>query len=111
MAVTGAIVAISFVLQPGAWSDWIAFLLASTGRGDALMPRIAAGIVLVLFGAATGRAWLVPVAVWIALPVVWINAWVILLASIRLYRDGGWEPIANPLRIRPGLPAAVGQDL
>jgi hypothetical protein len=85
VGLTGAIVAVSFVLQPGAWSDWIAFLLASTGRGDALIPRIALGIVLVLFGAVTGRAWLVPVAVWITLPVVWINAWVILLASMRLY--------------------------
>jgi hypothetical protein len=111
VGVTGAIVAVSFVIQPGAWSDWIAFLLASTGRGDALIPRIALGIVLVLFGAVTGRAWLVPVAVWIALPVVWINAWVILLASIRLYSDGDWTRVVNPLRVRPGLPAAVGQDL
>ena len=52
-----------------------------------LVPRVALGALLVIFGAATGRAWLVPVAVWIALPVVWINAWVILLASIRLYRQ------------------------
>jgi Glycosyltransferase family 87 len=111
VGVTGAIVAVSFVLQPGAWSDWIAFLLASTGRGDALIPRIALGIVLVLFAAATGRAWLVPVAVWIALPVVWINAWVILLASIRLYRDGDRARVVGPLRMRSGLPAAVGQDL
>jgi hypothetical protein len=110
VGVTGAIVAVSFVLQPGAWSDWIAFLLASTGRGDALIPRIALGIVLVLFAAATGRAWLVPVAVWIALPVVWINAWVILLASIRLYRDGDRARVASPLSVRTGLPAAVGQD-
>jgi len=50
-------------------------------------PLLYLGALLVIFGAATGRAWLVPVAVWIALPVVWINAWVILLASIRLYRQ------------------------
>ena len=87
IGVTLAIVAVSFVLQPGAWFDWINFLLTSTGRGDALLPRIALGLVLVVYGAATGRTWLVPVAVWIALPVVWINAWVILLASIRLYDD------------------------
>ncbi|HLY12725.1 MAG TPA: glycosyltransferase family 87 protein [Candidatus Limnocylindrales bacterium] len=109
MAVTGAIVAVSFVLQPGAWSDWIAFLLASTGRGDALIPRIALGIVLVLFGAATGRAWLVPVAVWIALPVVWINAWVILLASIRLYRDGAAAPVVNPFRVSLDCPRRWGR--
>ena len=87
IVVTALIVAVSFALQPSAWFDWITFLLASTGQGNVLVPRVALGALLVIFGAATGRAWLVPVAVWIALPVVWINAWVILLASIRLYRQ------------------------
>ncbi|MFI5200634.1 MAG: glycosyltransferase 87 family protein, partial [Candidatus Limnocylindrales bacterium] len=109
--VTGAIVAVSFVLQPSAWIDWINFLAASTGQGNALIPRVALGCVLIVIGALTGRAWLVPVAVWIALPVVWINAWVILLASIRLYRQ--------PVRVAavapsPSVPARTGglvQDL
>ena len=43
--------------------------------------------VLVAFGAWTGRRWLVPVAVWLALPIIWINSWVILLAIIRLRAD------------------------
>lgn len=87
VVVTGAIVAVSFVLQPSAWIDWFNFLVASTGSGTLLIPRVGIGIALVVIGAATGRAWLVPVAVWIALPVVWINAWVILLGSIRLYKQ------------------------
>ena len=81
---TLAIVAISFVLSPSAWFEWIAFLTASTDRGEALYLRIAVGIALVAFGALTDRKWLVPVAVWIALPVVWVESWVILLAIIRL---------------------------
>jgi hypothetical protein len=81
---TAAIVAVSFVLSPSAWFEWIAFLTASTGRGDSLYLRIAAGIALVAFGALTDRKWLVPVAVWVALPVVWVESWVILLAIIRL---------------------------
>lgn len=81
---TLVVVAVSVLLSPGAWADWITFLTASTGRGDVLVPRIAAGVALVCFGALTNRRWLVPVAVWIALPVVWIEAWVILLAIIRL---------------------------
>ncbi len=87
VGLTAVIVAISFALQPSAWFDWITFLGASTGRGNALVPRVVLGALLVVFGAATGRGWLVPVAVWIALPVVWINSWVILLATIRLYRE------------------------
>ena len=81
---TAAVVAVSFALAPSAWSDWFAFLLASSGRSDLLVPRTAIAAGLLAFGAATGRRWLVPVAVWMALPNVILNSWVILLAAIRL---------------------------
>jgi len=81
---TAAVVAVSFALVPSAWSDWFAFLLASPGRSQLLVPRTVIAAILVAFGAATGRRWLVPVAVWLALPIVWVNSWVILLATIRL---------------------------
>jgi hypothetical protein len=84
LGVMAAIVLVSFAVSPSAWSDWVAFLAASPGRSEALIPRLVAAAMLVALGAATGRRWLVPVAVWLALPVVWINAWVILLAIIRL---------------------------
>jgi hypothetical protein len=84
VGVTAAVVVVSFVLGPTAWWDWIAFLLASPGRSELLIPRIVIAVLLVALGAATGRRWLVPVAVWMSLPVVWINSWVILLATIRL---------------------------
>jgi Glycosyltransferase family 87 len=81
---TAAVVAVSFALAPSAWSDWFAFLLASSGRSDLLVPRTVIAAGLLVFGAATGRRWLVPVAVWMALPNVILNSWVILLATIRL---------------------------
>jgi Glycosyltransferase family 87 len=84
---TAAVVAVSFALAPSAWFDWFAFLLASPGRSQLLVPRTVIAAVLVAFGAATGRRWLVPVAVWLALPIVWVNSWVILLAAIRLRKD------------------------
>jgi hypothetical protein len=84
LGATAAIVVISFALSPSAWFDWIAFLLASPDRSQLLVPRTIVGAVLVAFGATTGRRWLVPVAVWMALPIVWVNSWVILLATIRL---------------------------
>ena len=84
---TAAIAGISFLLNPQAWEAWIAFLLDSPGRSQLLVVRLAVAAVMVAVGAMTGRRWLVPVAVWISLPVVWINSWVILLAIIRL-RDG-----------------------
>jgi len=84
VGVTAAIVVVSFALSPSAWADWIAFLLASPGRSEMLLPRLVIAALLVALGAMTGRRWLVPVAVWLSLPVVWINSWVILLAIIRL---------------------------
>jgi hypothetical protein len=81
---TAVVVAVSFALAPSAWSDWFAFLLASSGRSDLLVPRTVIAASLLAFGAATGRRWLVPVAVWMALPNVILNSWVILLATIRL---------------------------
>ena len=90
---TAAVVAVSLALAPSAWSDWYAFLLASPGRSQLLVPRTVIATVLVAFGAATGRRWLVPVAVWLALPIVWVNSWVILLAAIRLRgRDVPFAP-------------------
>jgi hypothetical protein len=83
--VSAAIVAfISFLLVPTAWFDWIAFLRGSTGSGELLYLRLMAAAAIVVAGAFTGRAWAVPIAVWLALPVVWIESWVILLAIIRL---------------------------
>ena len=84
--VTLAITAVSFLANPTAWADWIGLLLANAGSGEALPIRVAAAAALIVVGARTERRWLVPVAVWVSLPVVWINSWVILLAAVRLWR-------------------------
>jgi hypothetical protein len=84
---TAAFVVVSFALSPSAWADWIDLLVSSPGRSQLLAIRVVGALVLVAVGAWTGRRWLVPVAVWIALPIVWINSWVILLAMVRLRED------------------------
>ena len=101
---TVAIVAVSALLNPGAWVDWFTFLTSSTGRGDQLYLRIAVGVALVVIGAVTNRRWLVPVAVWIALPVVWVESWVILLAIIRLRLPSTSAEAAAT--VEPGDPAS-----
>ena len=99
LGATALIALISFVLSPSAWFDWYAFLRGSTGSGELLYPRIAAAAVIVVAGALTGRRWAVPIAVWLALPVVWIESWVILLAIIRLQEPA---PALAPLSsLRP----------
>jgi Glycosyltransferase family 87 len=87
VGITGVVVAVSFVLNPAAWFEWVAYLTPSSGRSEALILRVALALLLLVFGAWTGRRWLVPVAVWLALPVIYVNSWVILLAIIRLRDD------------------------
>ena len=111
IGVTAAVVLVSFVLSPS-WLDWIAFLLASPGRSEMLVVRLRSPLCSSL-RAATGRRWLVPVAVWLSLPVVWINSWVILLAIIRLRDPGaadhGHEPDPHAVAVREAM-AAPGCD-
>ena len=78
------ILAVSFALNPTAWFEWVAFLTADTGGAELLVPRLVAAVTMVAFGAFTGRRWLVAVAVWVAMPVIYINSWVVLFAIIRL---------------------------
>ncbi len=81
---TGVIALASFLLAPTAWLDWYRFLAGSTGSGELLYPRIAAAAAIVVVGALTDRRWVIPVAVTLALPVVWVESYVILLAIVRL---------------------------
>jgi hypothetical protein len=99
---TGAVALASFLLAPTAWFDWVGFLRGSTGSGELLYPRLFLSAAIVVAGALSGRRWTVPIAVWLALPVVWIESWVILLAIIRLR-----EPVPAALPIRPALAPAV----
>ncbi len=102
LGTTAAVALASFVLAPTAWFDWVTFLRGSTGSGELLYPRLVLSAAIVVAGALTGRRWTVPIAVWLALPVVWIESWVILLAIIRLRAP---VPVALPLR--QAMPRAV----
>jgi hypothetical protein len=104
LGTTLAIVAISFVLSPTSWFDWYALLRASSGSGELLVPRIAAAALVVVAGALTNRRWTVPIAVWLALPVVWIESWVVLLAIIRLR-----EPAPDPAPVPATVPTPAPQ--
>jgi len=105
-AVTGVIVAASFVLSQSAWFDWFAFLTSNTGSGELLYPRLALATAIVVAGALTDRRWMVPVAVWLALPVVWIESWVILLAIIRLRESAPAATRSSPRSLTPRPPTA-----
>ena len=98
LGVTAAIVAVSFVLDRSAWEQWIANLrgdLSGAGQGSIqtpgwylavpLLPRLALAALITVAAALTDRRWLVPVAVLIALPVVWMNGFAVLAAVVPLW--------------------------
>ena len=62
------------------------------GQSELLVPRLIAAAALVVWGARTHNPWTIAVAGWLALPVIWINAWVILLAVIRLRQPQWGDP-------------------
>ncbi|HUP55425.1 MAG TPA: glycosyltransferase family 87 protein [Methylomirabilota bacterium] len=105
LGTTAAIVVVSFLLAPTAWIDWYAFLRGSTGSGELLYPRIALASVIVVIGALTDRRWTIPIAVWLALPVVWIESWVILFAIIRLRERPTPVPDPTPAAVPVNAPA------
>jgi hypothetical protein len=103
LGATAAIAAVSFVLDQTQWMRWFDLLRAdATGAGAAgfqtvgwylpiaLAPRIAAAVLVVAIAARTDRRWLLPVAVVLAMPVVWLNSLAVLAACI---------PLAFPDRI------------
>ena len=100
LGTTAAIAAASFVLDPEAWRQWIALLRAdAAGAGNAafstvgwyvpipLAPRLLAAVAVVVVGALTDRRWVVPVAVALAMPVLWANSLAVLAACVPLWRS------------------------
>lgn len=95
IAVTAVIVALSFALDPAAWRTWIGIVSTSSSTPAtvgwflpvSLVVRLPVAIVVAVVAAASGRAWLLPVAVTLALPVLWLNSLAILAACVPLWRE------------------------
>ena len=100
IGVTGAVAAASFLLDRAAWEDWIGLLRSDLGgAGEAsfstvgwylpvpLLPRLTVATGLIALAGLTNRRWLVPAAVALSLPVVWLNGLAILAAVVPLWRE------------------------
>jgi hypothetical protein len=83
LGTTAVIAAVSFVISPDAWRDWLA-LLRHDGRtqSSTLLVRLAIAAVIVVWGARTERRWTVPLAAMLALPVVWMDSFSMLLGCV-----------------------------
>lgn len=93
-AVTGALVAVSLLLDTRLWVQWIDLELLVSLRNPPdqpqiaipLLPRLAAAALLVTWGARTDRRWTVPAAAALALPVLWFAGLSVLAAIPALAR-------------------------
>ena len=113
LGATAAIVAVSYLLMPGAWQDWIALLAANTGKGGTwaavpipLVVRLPIGVLLLIWGAPRNQRWVVPIAAMLALPALWYGSLSMVLGVIPLTtpeeRGRGWARLVGLVR-RDGL--------
>jgi hypothetical protein len=100
LGTTMALVAVTVaVLGIDAWRDWVAVLAGSTWQTPngislpiALLPRVLAATALALYAGARNRPWLVPIAVVLAMPTLWVIAFAPLIAIVGVVR----RPIGQP---------------
>jgi hypothetical protein len=102
LGATAAITAVGVVIAPGMWTDWVRSLVSfATAQPPTAVPplwvRLPVAAVIAYWAGRTGRAWLVPVAVFLSLPVLWIQGLAILTASFPLWweRDRWQSPAAQ----------------
>jgi hypothetical protein len=104
---TIAIAAASFVLDPGAWSSWLALLLRTQGPvADPnliyvpvpLLLRAPVALAIIAWGAWTNRHWTVPLAMTLAMPILWVNSVTILVALLPMAVAGADTPAGRWLR-------------
>lgn len=91
---TVAIAAVSYVLAPALWAQWISALgeMASLPQSvlyPPLVVRLPAAVVLIWLAARSDRRWLLPIACLVAVPNPWFVTFAILGASIALANDRG----------------------
>jgi hypothetical protein len=96
--VTAAIVAIGFIVNPDLWRAWFDTLLqadATYELGHPLGPlpfRLVLGALVAAVAAWTGRAWLISIAMLVAVPGLWAFNLALLAAIPRLLRPSSREP-------------------
>ena len=83
---TAALCALSWLVAPGLWAEWVAYLNDATAGGSSpntiaipLELRLPVAALVVAWGARTDRRWTVIVAVALSLPVIWFHGLAVLV--------------------------------
>jgi hypothetical protein len=103
LGATAAIAGASFVVAPGLWYEWIAFLAGQAVRPESdflgvlslgpLWLRLVAATVIAALGGLLGYRWPVAVAAMIAMPKVWVHSPAMLAALVPLAIMDRREPL------------------
>jgi hypothetical protein len=84
---TVLLVGASYVVNPAAWRTWVDLLLTSdaapTNTPGYFIPiplpiRLGAAALIVVWGARTNRPWVLPIALTLSLPLLWLNGLAVL---------------------------------
>ena len=107
--VTAAIVAVSLLIAPALWREWVELLASSTGSSTVsgsvpipLLVRLPVAVVVIIWAALGDRRWALPIGVLLAMPVIWWGSFAILTASVALERDRIEALITRRLARREG---------
>ena len=91
---TAAIIGLTAIVTPGLWAEWMALLGSSTGSSTVpgsvpvpLVLRLPLAVAVIAWAARSGRVWLLPFGVLLAMPVIWWGSLAILTASVAFERD------------------------
>lgn len=110
---TVGIAAISAILEPALWRSWFDLLLRSVTQPQPVIGtylalplwlRLPAAIGLLWWGARSDRYWTVPVAVFLTMPILWLNVFTILVAAVPLMPAAGRTPAREWLLQTRSLP-------
>jgi hypothetical protein len=93
LAATALVIALAALVAPRLWHDWLALLLSSSDSSTVpgsvpvpLMWRLPLAVVVIVVAARRDQAWLLPVGVLLAMPVLWWGSLSLLAACVALRR-------------------------
>ena len=113
---TIAVLAVSSFVLPSLWHDWYDLLRRSLTDKQVIegayvnIPvwlRLPIAVGVIFWGARTNRHWTVPIAVLLAMPILWVNVFTLLVAIVPLREEAGLTPARAWLLRERLLPDAL----
>jgi hypothetical protein len=117
VAATVALAAVSAIAAPNLRHDWYDLLRRSITDKQVVdgaylaipvWARLPFAVGIIYWGARTSRHWTVPVAILLAMPILWVNVFTLLIAVIPLREEAGLTPARAWLLRERLLPLPTG---